>query len=321
MSNSVLFDDWHPVMLSQDLTEGIVESRRLLGKDLVLWRHQNQITVCLDLCPHRGAKLSLGRVEDGCLVCPYHGLKFNQQGKCLKIPAAPNLAPPTRTYLHTYIAQDHYGLVWVCLGNPMQSIPPFGEWCEPSYHPVFCGPYHCKSSAFRAVENFLDVAHFPFVHANLLGDPTNPTIDEYEVQIGADGIKFYNVSVWQPDPDGTKQSGLVAYNYHILRPLTAHFSKDTPSGCLTIFFVVTPVEEEECIAWMWIATNYTSDISKAAQRAFQDQIVAQDLPIVESQRPKRLPLDLQAEYHLPCDQGAIAYRKWLKQLDITFGTI
>ncbi|MGB5962941.1 MAG: aromatic ring-hydroxylating dioxygenase subunit alpha [Coleofasciculaceae cyanobacterium] len=321
VSNSVLVNDWHPLMLSQDLKEGRVKSKRLLGEDLVLWRYQNQITVCLDLCPHRGARLSLGRVEDGSLVCPYHGLKFNQQGKCIQIPVAPNLVPSTRTYLHTYVAQDYYGLVWVSLGNPVQSIPDFGEWHKPSYRPVFCGPYHCNSSAFRLVENFLDVAHFPFVHADLLGDPINPTVDEYEVEIGADGISFYKVSVWQPNPDGTGQAGLVAYNYRILRPLTAYFSKDTPSGCLTIFFTVTPVEEEECIAWMWMARNYDCDVSEAEQRAFQDQIVTQDLPIVESQRPKRLPLDLQAEYHLPCDKGAIAYRKWLKQLGITFGTL
>lgn len=321
VNDSILVNDWHPVMLSEDLKDGVVKSRRLLGEDLALWRHHNQVIVCLDLCPHRGARLSLGRVEDDCLVCPYHGLEFNPQGKCIKIPAHPNLALSTRTNLRTYIAEERYGLVWVSLGNPVQSIPVFLEWDKPSYHPVFCGPYPFKSSAFRVVENFLDVAHFPFVHPELLGDRIYPTIEDYDVEIEVDSINFHNVSVWQPNPDGTGQSGLIAYNYRVLRPLTAYFSKDTPSGCLTFFLTVTPVEEEECIAWMWMAKNYAYDISEAEQRAFQDQIVAQDLPIVESQRPKRLPLDLQAEYHLPCDKGALAYRKWLKRLGVTFGII
>lgn len=321
VSNSVLVNDWHPVMLAQDLKEGVVQSKRLLGEDLVLWRHHNQIMVYLDLCPHRGARLSLGRVEDDSLVCPYHGLKFNQQGTCTQIPAHPNLAPSTRACLRTYQAQEHYGLVWVSLGKPLQSVPAFWEWDEPSYRPVFCGPYQFKSSAFRVIENFLDVAHFPFVHADLLGDPIKPNIDDYQLEIDANSIKLHNVSVWQPNPDGTGKAALVAYNYRVIRPLTAYFSKDTPSGCLTIFFTVTPVEEEESIAWMWMAMNHSFDVSEAEQRAFQDKIVAQDMPIVESQRPKRLPLDLQEEYHLPCDKGAIAYRKWLKQLGITFGTI
>ncbi|HYX49579.1 MAG TPA: hypothetical protein VE843_07540, partial [Ktedonobacteraceae bacterium] len=49
-------------------------------------------------------------------------------------------------------------------------------------------------------------------------------------------------------------------------------------------------------------------------------ITLQDVPIVESQRPELLPLDLQAELHLRSDRTAIAYRKWLKELGLTFGT-
>lgn len=321
VDDSILLNDWHPVIRSLDLKQGVVASRRLLGEDLVLWRHNDQVIASLDICPHRGARLSLGRVKNNCLVCSYHGLKFNDKGECIEIPAHPNLVPAKRACLRTYLVQEQYGLVWVSLGKPTQKIPTFWEWNQPNYRPVFCGPYHFQSSGFRVIENFLDVAHFPFVHAELLGDQIHPTLDDYEVEVEADCITMNNVNVWQPNPDGTGQAGLVAYNYRVLRPLTAYFSKDTPSGCLSIFFTVTPVKEEECFAWMWMTMNHDNDIPEAQQQAFQDQIVAQDLPIVESQRPKRLPLDLQAEYHLPCDKGAIAYRKWLKQLGITFGTI
>jgi phenylpropionate dioxygenase-like ring-hydroxylating dioxygenase large terminal subunit len=54
--------------------------------------------------------------------------------------------------------------------------------------------------------------------------------------------------------------------------------------------------------------------------AFQDQIFAQDRPILESQRPELLPLDLQAELHLRSDRTAIAYRRWLRQLGVRTGT-
>ncbi len=53
---------------------------------------------------------------------------------------------------------------------------------------------------------------------------------------------------------------------------------------------------------------------------FEDMITWQDVPIVESQRPKLLPLDLQAELHLRSDRMAIAYHKWLRELGLTFGT-
>ncbi len=49
-------------------------------------------------------------------------------------------------------------------------------------------------------------------------------------------------------------------------------------------------------------------------------ITWQDVPIVESQRPELLPLDLQAELHLRSDRTAIAYRKWLREPGLTFGT-
>ena len=286
-----LLNDWHPVVLSEDIQEGIVKSSRLLGEDLVLWRHNDQIFAWQDLCPHRGARLSLGWVEENVLVCPYHGLAFDSGGQCVKIPAQPDLQPPARACVRTYQTQERYGLVWVSLGKPTLIIPPFPEWEEPSYRPILCGPYHFKSSGFRAIENFLDVAHFPFVHGDVLGDRVSPVIEDYEVEVEADGITLSNVRVWQPNPDGTGHSGFVAYNYRVLRPLTAYFSKNTEGRCLTIFFTVTPVEEEECIGWMWMAMNHSYETPEAEQRAFQDRIVAEDIPIVESQRPKRLPLD------------------------------
>jgi phenylpropionate dioxygenase-like ring-hydroxylating dioxygenase large terminal subunit len=71
---------------------------------------------------------------------------------------------------------------------------------------------------------------------------------------------------------------------------------------------------------MWIAMNYGHEISDEEVRGFQDRVFEQDRPIVEGQRPEMLPLDLQAELHLRSDRTAIAYRKWLNQLGLTFGT-
>jgi len=315
-----LLNDWHPVVLSQDIQQGIVKPSRLLGEDLVLWRHNDQIFAWQDLCPHRGARLSLGWVEENALVCPYHGLAFDSAGQCIHIPAQPDLQASTRACVRTYQTQERYGLVWVSLGNPTQDIASFPEWEEPSYRPILCGPYHFQSSGFRAIENFLDVAHFPFVHGEFLGDLTRSVVDDYEVEVESDGINLRNIHIWQPNPDGTGQGGFVAYDFRVFRPLTAYLSKNTEGRCLTIFFTVTPVEEEECIGWMWMAMNHSYETPEAEQRAFQDRIVAADIPIVESQRPKRLPLDLQAEFHLPCDRASVAYRKWLKQLGVTFGT-
>jgi len=55
--------------------------------------------------------------------------------------------------------------------------------------------------------------------------------------------------------------------------------------------------------------------------AYVDEIVFQDIPIIESQRPELLPIDLQADVHAKPDATSIAYRRWLKELGLSTGTL
>jgi phenylpropionate dioxygenase-like ring-hydroxylating dioxygenase large terminal subunit len=72
---------------------------------------------------------------------------------------------------------------------------------------------------------------------------------------------------------------------------------------------------------MAIAMNYAQDIPDAEVEKFQNHLVTEDFAILETHNPKRLPLDLKMEFHLPCDRGSLTYRKWLKQLGLTYGAI
>jgi len=163
------------------------------------------------------------------------------------------------------------------------------------------------------------VTHFPFVHQGLLGDPAHPEVNDYEVETTADGVTARDISVWQPDPDGTGAGARVTYTYKVLRPLTAYFVKSSTGPRFAMYFTITPVAERASIAWMYVAMDY-GNLTDDQVRQFQDDIIKQDIPIVESQRPELLPLDLQAELHLRSDRTAIAYRKWLRELGLTFGT-
>lgn len=320
VNDLVLRNDWHVVARSQDLQKGMVLQTRLLGENLVLWRCGDQALAWQDICPHRGASLALGWMDGDSLVCPYHGLAFNNTGQCVRIPAQPEAPPPARLCTRTYQTQERYGLVWVCLGKPDQDVPPFPEWDDPTYRrQIFGGPYHYRTSGQRAIENILDVAHLPYVHGGVLGNPKHAAIDDYQVELHPDGVKF-EVSVWQPDPQGSGHEELNTFYFSVLRPLTTCFRKGPESSRLALFFTVTPVEEVECIAWVWMFMNYAYEVPVDKFQAFFDRLMAQDISIVESQRPQRLPLDSSAEFHLPCDRASIAYRKWLKQLSVTFGT-
>lgn len=319
IDDPILTDDWHPVAHISQLERSPVLPVRLLGEDLVLWRAGEQILAWRDLCVHRGTRLSLGQVANDTLVCPYHGWTYAPDGRCVHIPAHPEQTPPARARATVYRATIAYELIWVCLGTPRQEPPPFPEWRDASYRKILCGPYPVAAAGPRIVENFLDVGHFPFVHAGILGDARHPEIADYRAVIGPDGVLADNVRVYQPDPYGTGQGDWVSYIYQVLRPLTARFRKSSDERGFAISLFVTPHDQGQSSAWMWMAMNYGHELPEAELIAYQDRIFAQDRPIVESQRPELLPLDLQAELHLRSDRAAIAYRQWLRQLGLRYG--
>jgi phenylpropionate dioxygenase-like ring-hydroxylating dioxygenase large terminal subunit len=263
----------------------------------------------------------MGKVEGERLVCPYHGWSYDERGKCVNIPAHPNYPPPEKARVKVYQARVCYDLVWVSLGEPEHGLPPFPEWEDGAYRKILCGPYRLQASGPRIVENFLDIAHFPFVHTGILGDQAHPEIADYEAEIGLAGVTARGVRVYQPDPYGTGVGDTVAYTYRAFRPLTAYLIKESEGPRFSILLAITPHEVVESTAWMWMAMNYGHDIPEEALIAWQDEIFAQDQPIVESQRPELLPLDLQTELHLRSDRTAIAYRRWLKTLGLTFGAV
>jgi phenylpropionate dioxygenase-like ring-hydroxylating dioxygenase large terminal subunit len=315
IDDPVLINEWHVVGRSADLTEGQLMSTRVLAEDLVLWRLNGQVMAWQDLCVHRGTRLSLGKVQDDTLVCPYHGWTYNNTGKCIRIPAHPGQKPPEKAQVKVYRAQEHYGVIWVSLGHPQHDLPHYPEWEDPTFRSVVSGPHPYRAHAPRAIENFLDMAHLPFVHEGYLGEPEHAEVNDYEVEVGPEGIIAEDIRMWQPDPDGTGIGATVSYTFRVFRPLIAYFGKEKYAAILA----VTPVDDTYSIGWMFPCVQDRDDMPEADILAFQKLIINQDVPVVESQRPELLPLDLQAELHLRSDRTAIAYRKWLKELGVTFG--
>src|SRR5258706_1238135 len=83
---------WHPVAWAHEVVGPMAVV--LLGEPLVLVRDQaDEVVAFIDECPHRGAPLSLGRVEGSELVCAYHGWRFGFDGAATCIPALAAGAP------------------------------------------------------------------------------------------------------------------------------------------------------------------------------------------------------------------------------------
>lgn len=316
IQDPVLIKEWHVALSSKELDEGELVAVRIMGEDLVAWRKGGVARVWRDLCIHRGAKLSLGKVKDDCLVCPYHGWEYNTEGKCVRIPAQdPSRAIPSKAKTQVYLTAEKYGVVWVCFSEDPVTPEPILPIFDGQSLDLYVSPHSIKAKAPRIVENYLDFSHLPFIHGGFLGDPDKPFVEDYKVEHTPHGLVALGLEIWQPNPDGSGVGGYRSYDYFCYRPLIAAFSKEKVLSVLT----VTPVEEDYSIAWLFGMSEFRDGMTEEEAIKWSSLIIGQDQPAVESQRPELLPLDLQEELHLACDRLAIAYRRWLKELGIVYG--
>lgn len=90
----------------------------------------------------------------------------------------------------------------------------------------------------------------------------------------------------------------------------------------SIALFVCPVTAESSRVWFRLAMNDFAS-PDAALQAFQHTIFMQDQPVLESQRPRLLPISETAavrELHTAADRSAAAYRRYLRSRGISVGT-
>lgn len=333
---------WHPVALCESVEDQPV-AVLLLGHSLVLWRDgSGTIRAWADQCPHRGARFSLGKVVNGQLECPYHGWQFESAGQCVAVPALPGFVPPASHCARTHQALEKYGLVWVqitpaigTVSDAGSGIPKFLAEADAQLRKLNCGPYDVATSAPRIVENFLDMAHFGFVHEGWLGMREATAIDDYRVESTSHGLLATQCRAWQPQSNvHSKTAAQVEYTYEVTAPFSAVLTKVPDSNSVdtkglsadvaaagyreSIALFICPTGPETSRVWFRLAVaDFESGDDKLSD--FQHTIFMQDKPVLESQSPKRLPLDLRAELHTVADKASSAYRRHLKNIGITFG--
>lgn len=162
---------WTPVAVAEHLRSGSLLPVMVAGTPLVLFRGPDGKPAALvDRCPHRGVALSLGKVRDGCVECPFHGWRLDVHGQVTHVPWNPDAklgalkgdAVPTR---------ELAGQIWVY--TAAVDHPP----SEPTVHEallqtgVRISGFHVVWNTHwtRAMENMLDWPHLPFVHRSTIG--------------------------------------------------------------------------------------------------------------------------------------------------------
>ncbi|NKB75512.1 MAG: Rieske 2Fe-2S domain-containing protein [Gammaproteobacteria bacterium] len=163
---------WYPVGWSDGLKPGQVKNQVLWEQEIAVYRGDNGDAYAVeDACLHKGVALHKGDVQGDELVCPYHGWRFDGQGRCVGIPYVDDSNRLPKKCLRRYPLKERYNLIWVFPGDPVlsesMSLPDVPEYDDPDWLIVEI-PAHFNVHFSMVNENPLDVFH-GHLHRDLQG--------------------------------------------------------------------------------------------------------------------------------------------------------
>ncbi len=307
-------NQWYAVLSSHELKKGRVIAARRFGEDLVFYRTENGEPACAEhLCAHRKASLAKGWVEGDHIKCPFHGIEYDINGKCVHVPSEgrASAADFSRLRLKTYPVREIGGIIFIWYGDGAPDK-------EPDYFDVINDPRFnydhmddCWSVDYsRVIENQLDVSHLAFVHHNTIGrgnktlcnGPKVVWLDDNTLQTSADNEKDAGQSPKASDESAIKNTNLTfkfpnMWLNHIsdkIMVLAYFVPVDDGHSIISLRFYnrITGIKAiDKMIAWFGSRANkiierqdkriVETQIPKKTGLAIGENLVAADLPIIE----------------------------------------
>jgi phenylpropionate dioxygenase-like ring-hydroxylating dioxygenase large terminal subunit len=311
---------WYPVVESHEVRNRPLGARRL-GMDLVFWRNgTGAIVAQADRCPHLGASLSLGSIQDGCLTCPFHGMRFNEAGRCTRVPSMGSAASiPDALQARTFRTREAHGFVWLWWGDeePADTIPFFPEFGEG--WTWYTTPVEWPVNYTRAIENQLDVAHLAFVHRTTIGAGGRCRVDGPHVEVDASGIRVW-VSNRRDDaapPRPLQELAAAAAgrepSLHLMFP---GIWKLNIGSRFKNFIAFVPIDEGRMLYYLrsylparWGVAGW---LFHRLTRWSNRMVLGQDRRVVATQTPVN-SLDSRDDHLVGADRAIIEYRRWLER--------
>ena len=172
-------NQWYAVLGSKQVKKNKPLGIKRMGERMIFWRDEDGKVICMkDVCPHRGAALSLGKQKEKTIACPFHGFEFDKDGTCVYVPAlGKNHDAPKNLKVNTYPTHEMRGFIFIFWGDkePMALPQFFPDLTEDfSYGQIVD---HWKAHYSRAIENQLDVVHLPFIHTSTIGRSEKYVVD------------------------------------------------------------------------------------------------------------------------------------------------
>jgi phenylpropionate dioxygenase-like ring-hydroxylating dioxygenase large terminal subunit len=273
----------------------------------------------VDQCPHRGVRLSLGRVKGDCLECPFHGWTFDGQGQVCAVPWNPD-AKLANLKTTAVPVEERAGVLWIytaplsSLSSPSPSPPPPLQ-LPASLMRKGIGltllDVTWKTHWTRAMENMLDWPHLPFVHKGTIGRdmakamPSNPRLD-VDITTTPLGWSSTIAIAGRPQPGSLEFCKPNLMVLHIV---------DTPERLFCMHVAVVPVDDATTRMIVINARSFlTSAVFNPLFAISNKKIVNEDRAVVESSAAGPVP-PAGTELSVRTDKLTLQFRKyWFDEL-------
>lgn len=273
---------WQPAALLDELQGNRpVVPVKLLGEDLVLFRDSaGELGLIERACPHRGADLCFGRLEDNGLRCPFHGWHFDRTGQCVEQPGEPEGSRMhEQIRVKSYPVVERNGIIFAYMGpGDPPEFPNFDCFRAPDTHVfAFKGLWACNW--LQAMEVGIDPAHASFLHRFLQDeDPADSYGKQFRDKAADTDIPMTRLLREYPRPDITVEETDYGLRLIALRHLeggkthvrvTNQIFPEAISIPMSREMIITqwhvPLDDENCY-WYAMFTSFGAPVDKAKMR-------------------------------------------------------
>ena len=343
-TSSFPLNAWYAAAYDVELKHSLL-ARTICKQKLVLYRRSDgQVAALEDACWHRMMPLSLGRLEGDELVCGYHGLVYNSQGRCTHMPSQETLNPSA--CVRSYPVVEKHRFVWVWPGDPALADPalvPDMHWND---DPAWAGDGKMIRVAcdYRlVVDNLMDLTHETFVHGSSIG---NRAVAEAPF-VATHGDRSATVTRWMENIDAPPfWAGQIRHahgyegkvdRWQIIRfegPCTVNIDVGVAaagSGAVPregqpgdrsrgvngyVLNTITPETETSCLYFWAFARNYCTGEQRLTHELREGVagIFREDELVLEAQQRAMDDRPGQEFHNLNIDAGAMWARRLIDQL-------
>jgi phenylpropionate dioxygenase-like ring-hydroxylating dioxygenase large terminal subunit len=319
---------WYPIALSEEVKADEPLRVEILSLKFVAFRDGDGAAhVLSDTCVHRGGSLGKGWVKDGCVICPYHGWRYDGSGKCTTVPSIGyDGKPPPRAKVDSYPVQEKYGLLFAFLGDlPEQERPtlmPIDEYDDDAWRSSEAMVLPVNYYYERSIENGLDPAHNEFVHpthgyAGENPDYKVPDMTVEELEFGCymggemDSSEYKEPTMQQVrDGAGRTHAGTGTHGPNSMYT----WIEFTADKAFHQYMWEAPVDENRTRIFFVNLRNMMLDPEMDERVKERNLVIAhQDIDVLGELDPIRTPASNTKEILMPADKAVLRYREWLKQ--------